>query len=63
MSQCVVRIVHITIITVRICRAQAVWNLKIGRGTKKMINFIIGLIIGAPIGFAICAIVSANGRD
>lgn len=28
-----------------------------------MINFIIGLIIGAPIGFAICAIVSANGRD
>lgn len=28
-----------------------------------MINFIIGLIIGALIGFAICAIVSANGRD
>ena len=28
-----------------------------------MINFIIGLIIGAPIGFAICAILSANGRD
>nr|DAI88249.1 MAG TPA: Protein of unknown function (DUF3789) [Caudoviricetes sp.] len=28
-----------------------------------MINFIIGLIIGTPIGFAICAILSANGRD
>lgn len=28
-----------------------------------MVGFVIGLIIGAPIGFAICAIVSANGRD
>lgn len=28
-----------------------------------MFNFIIGLIIGAVIGFGVFAIVSANGRD
>lgn len=29
----------------------------------KMLNFIIGLIIGAVLGFGIFAIVSANGRE
>ena len=28
-----------------------------------MLNFIIGLIIGAVIGFGLCAVLSANGRD
>ena len=28
-----------------------------------MLNFIIGLIIGAVLGFGVFAIVSANGRD
>ena len=28
-----------------------------------MINFIIGLIIGAIVGYGVCAILSANGRD
>lgn len=28
-----------------------------------MLNFIIGLIIGAVIGFGVFAIVGANGRD
>lgn len=28
-----------------------------------MFNFILGLVIGAVIGFGVFAIVSANGRD
>lgn len=28
-----------------------------------MIDFILGLVIGAVIGFGVFAIVSANGRD
>ena len=28
-----------------------------------MLNFIIGLVIGAVIGFGVFAIVGANGRD
>lgn len=28
-----------------------------------MLNFIIGLIIGAVLGFGLCAVLSANGRD
>lgn len=28
-----------------------------------MLNFIIGLIIGAVLGFGVFAIVSVNGRD
>lgn len=28
-----------------------------------MLNFILGLVIGAVIGFGLCAVLSANGRD
>ena len=28
-----------------------------------MLNFILGLIIGAVLGFGLCAVLSANGRD
>ena len=28
-----------------------------------MIDFILGLVIGAVIGFGLCAVLSANGRD
>lgn len=44
------------------------WNYRIYRKSiicevLKMLNFIIGLIIGAVLGFGVFAIVSANGRD
>ena len=28
-----------------------------------MIDFILGLVIGVVLGFGLCAVLSANGRD